>query len=385
MSYDLDVYTRQTGDRRRLTDLVCSLAGLTLAADDAESVRVIRGLRGTYSFTVDGPFDVESEDVPVDVSEHVLCARHLWRILVEGGSSGEIPHAVRCGRLLARELDGAVVDQQTGEVWSRSRSRSVNKPLRDERISEIGLHWFCLRDDLAPSTPEIYLDTVRRHLPEALPRRFGEHEPFPGRYEQAGAEGFRDTWQRATGSIYFAGTGPVIGGHLGAGPADRFPSKFWSASLALHAHVFDDPSWRAALRETFIDLADALPAFFATAQVTRGHIWSGRSSWSDGRTEPAVVAVRRHEGWTGIPPIPMWWTWLGRPFDDHAAALPRARTTTTRAGILFEADPYPRPAEELEHLTSWLPHDLFASLAPNPDRIQPVPLVGASTIPAELR
>lgn len=385
MSYDLAIYTRDTISAEQLTALIREAVGLDIDESDTRSISVVRGAHHRYSFTVDGPDNLEPEDVPAEVTQVVLGPRYLWSVLVEGSAASEVPHAVRFARRLAQALDGAVCDQQTDELWTRSKSRRIQKPAREQRISEVHLDWFARRDAVPPDVVGLYLDTVTRYLPEALPRRFGEYEPFQGKYDQVGAEGFAQAWRDATSLLFFSGSGPVIGGTFNAGPAEAHPDKFWSMSLTLHISAFNDSAWSDALRNVFVMLADGLPAFYATAQVTRGHIWNGRASWIDNQTEWPMMPLRYRVGWTGLPPTPMWWTWLGAPYADQASRLPGDRTSKTTAGVLFENSAQPLPRDELDPLSTWLPSNLFARLAPNPRSTIPAPLEAADRIPDWLR
>jgi hypothetical protein len=385
MSYDLAVFTPSSMSTEQMAALVAEGAGLSPEAGTGGSLTVVRGARRRYSFTVGGPDALEPEDVPIEVTAVLLGARHLWTVMVEGSAASEIPHAVRFARRLAKALNGAVLDPQTDEVWSRSKSRVIQKPAREERISEVRVDWFCLREHVAEDVVSLFLSTVGRYLPEALPRRFGEHEPLQGKYADSGQEGFSEAWQNATSLLYYAGSGPCIGGNLRAGPSERSPDRYWSVSMTFLAEPLHDQRWRDALREVFVDLADRLPAFYASAEVSRGHIWSGRTSWSDGKTEVTVRPMRYREGWVGLPPTPIWWTWVGAPYRAFFDRLPADRTSATAQGVLFENSTEPLARDDLAPLSAWLPEALFATLIPDSGNWQPVPVNRAAEIPAELR
>jgi hypothetical protein len=111
MSYDLEVYTPTALDADALAGLVTGAGVLDVDRSGDRQLVVVRGARRRYCFTVDGPDRVDPEDVPADVSRVVLGARHLFLVTVEGSAGSEVPHAVRFARRLARELEGAVVDQ----------------------------------------------------------------------------------------------------------------------------------------------------------------------------------------------------------------------------------------------------------------------------------
>jgi len=191
MSYDLAVYTSRTASRDELAGLLGQGSALQLESvgSDQRSLRAVRGARRRHSFTLDGPGDVEAEDVPAEVTAVLLGARHRYGIIVEGTADAEIPHAVRFARRLAQALDGAVLDQQTDEVWSRSRSRSVRKPTPDERVATVDVGWYCLGHEVSAAPASVFLRAAEELLPEALPRRFGEEEPLQGKLAAAGTDG----------------------------------------------------------------------------------------------------------------------------------------------------------------------------------------------------
>lgn len=384
MSYDLAVFAPRALSSVDLRALVEASSGLHAGDTVAKSIEVVRGARQRYCFTIEGPDQVEAEDVPTEIASVVLGSRCLYTVTVEGSADSEIPHAVRFARRLAQALDGALINQQSDEVWSKSKSRVIQRPSRESRVATVDVDWFCLRRDLNHDVPRRFIEAVAQHLPEALPRRFGEYEPLQGKYAEGGCEAFVAAWNDATSLLFFSGSGPCIGGSLAAGPSEQFPDRFWSMSLTFLAEPLRVPGWRDALRHVFTTLTDSLPAFYATAAVTRDHIWSGRSLWSDGDTEWSIRPLRYRDGWMGLTPTPTWWTWLGSPYRDLADRLPSDRTTSTERGALFEASIEPTAVDSLEGLDRWLPSDFFATLGPNPHRQQPIPLVRAKAIPDPL-
>ncbi|MFB9688832.1 hypothetical protein [Amycolatopsis plumensis] len=385
MSYDLQVYAPDQLDVGALRNLVSGIPGLEIdGVDDRRSLTVVRGVRRRYSFTIDGPERIAAEDVPAEVTGMVLGARHLYSVVVEGSAESEIPHALRFAKQLTVALDGAMLDVQTGRMWSRSRSRAIARPSRKTRVATVDLVWCCLREQVPADAPELVIAAAERHLPEALPRRFGEYEPLQGKYSETGREGFSQAWRAATSPLFFSGSGPCIGGYLGSGPGEQYPDRYWSMSLQLLADPLKEAQWREVVRDLFTALADTLGTFYASAEVIRDNIWSGRSAWSDGRTERVVRTLRHLDGWLGLSPIPPWWSWFGSPYASVAELLPGDRVRPTSKGVFFESAPEPLPRDQLEPLSRWLPADLFARIGPNPGHQQPVPLIRAAVVPKEL-
>lgn len=347
MSYDLQVYARDDLTADGLRDFVGQSAGLAVDAAEGRWLAVSRGVRRRYSFTVDGPDRLDAEDVPPEVAGSVLAARYLYSVSVEGIADSEIPHAVRFARRLAKILDGAVVDQQTGEIWSRSQSRAIVKPSREDRIATVDLEWFSLRKDMPDNASAVMLSAAERYLPEALPRRFGEYEPFQHKYSDEGSAGFHQAWREATSLLFFSGSGPCVGGDLNAGPSEQYPDRYWSMSMTFLADPLQEPGWRDAARRLFIALADGVHAFYASAQVSRNSVWSGRTLWTDGQTEVPISTLRYRDGWLGLPPTPTWWSWFGAPYRFVESLLPRDGLTATTEGILFESAREPTPRDAL--------------------------------------
>ena len=373
MSYDLQVYAPDQLDVGALRSLVGEISGLEIdGVDSRRSLTVVRGVRRRYSFTIDGPDRVAAEDVPVEVTGILLGARYLYSVMVEGSAESEIPHALRFAKQLTVALNGAMVDQQTGRLWTRSKSRTIVRPPRKTRVPMVGLVWCCLREQVPADAPALIISAAERYLPEALPRRFGEYEPFQGRYSETGMEGFSQAWRDATSWLFFSGSGPCAGGHLSGGPSQQFPDRYWSMSLTLLADPLREAPWRDAVRDLFTALADTLGTFYASAEVTRDN------------TEYAVRTLRSLDGWMGLPPTPTWWSWFGSPYASVAELLPGNRRRSTLKGVFFESATEPRPRDQTEPLSRWLPANLFARLGSNPGHQQPVPLIRAEVVPNEL-
>ena len=304
MSYDLHVYAAAALSAAELRDLVARIPRLEVAEFDAARrwYSVVRGARRRYCFTVDGPFDVEAEDVPEVVTATLLGVTHVFYVTAEGSADADVPYAVRFTRTLAQALGGVVVDQQSDQIWARGVERTSAAPARNERVKVINLDWYTRRMFVGPEFGARYPAICRRLLPEALPRRFGEYEPLQGKLAEAGDDGFANVWRDATSILFFTASPPCISGSMWAGPAEQHPRPIWHMSVNLHYQpLAADPRWREAVRRFFLAIAEDLHAFFASAEVTRGNIWNGRSLWSDGETEwqrhPCVeqIAHRVHE------------------------------------------------------------------------------------------
>lgn len=172
VSYDLQVYLRTEVGLDQLVRL------LSPGTEPDEPIQprqlvVVRGARRRCSFTVGAAHRCEAEDVPPEVDQVLLSATHVHEVLVEGSAATEIDHAIRFARRVAREFDGAVLDQQTGEVWTGSTSRQVARPTRQDRVGVVTLNWYCTAAGIGADMPAAFVEAAK-HLPEAMPRRFGD-------------------------------------------------------------------------------------------------------------------------------------------------------------------------------------------------------------------
>jgi hypothetical protein len=345
MSYDVQVFGRRQVELS--ADFVAGSPGLVLGRDG----RVLRGRRATYSFTVDGPFEVEPEDVPEEVLAHVLEPRWMWAILVEGSSQAEIPHAVKFAKRLAKAVEGAALDQQTGEVRAKVGSRATVAPPKDTRIDLLELHWYAFAD-AAPSDPvDDWTELCGRYLPEALPRRYGEYEPLQHRLDRDGPEVLREL-VRMDEDPFFSATKPCLDGSFFRN------DDILTIRLSLHESAVRDPGWQAAARRLFVAYAERRAAFLAIGEIVGRVLWNGRSTSYDGREENTFSLSRRDERWVGLTPYPVWWSWYGdsyRPLvESH---LDPAEVTAYPTGLFHQASPEPR---RRKRLTDPLPADLRA-------------------------
>lgn len=310
---------------------------------------------------------VDIEDVSPEVSAATLGVAVRYEVLVEGGSTANISPARRLARGLTAALGGAVLDAQTGEVWSPKTGRVVARPQRDERVAVIDVDWCFAKNVVRESTVHGFLALCRRYLPEALPRRFGDVEPMQERYEQVGEQGFVRFWSAGT-DVFWSARLPCTGGTL-YDPPGQYEEPGWKLSLDFLCEPFaSDPAWRATLRTLFVAVADELGAFYASAQVTDQYIWSSGGLCSDAATETPTY-VGGH-WWRGLPTHPVWWSWYGPEYTPIVADLLAADAVMrSERGIFHACSEVPRTRYELEaDRIPWLPADLTAESTGTPAR-----------------
>jgi hypothetical protein len=312
MSYDLSVYAVVPLGFDELLALVRSTAGLAVEgsrSSDAQSLMVVRGARRAYCFTIDGPFEVEPEDVPEEVTASVIGAKAVYQVLVEGSAEASIPHAVKFARKLAKATSGAMVDEQTEEVWPKAKGSRVARPREAARPTElVTVNFYTLMNELPEDLPGSYIALARKYLPEALPTRFGPHEPPQGKLDRDGDQAFTNVWlENPRSTLFFKCDYPIDWGAL---PGPEYPSSVRQASFYLDGAALSDPKWLEALHRFFVAFALKSNSFFASVEVLRNYEWGTRSYERLPGAEEEIWPIHVGE-WKGFVPYPQSWTWFG--------------------------------------------------------------------------
>lgn len=349
MSYDLLVYAGRAVEPDELRKVVAS-AGLEVETESGGTWTLVRGARRTYTATLEAPKPIEPEDVPEEVTAAMLSPRYLYQVVVEGSAEASIPHAVRVARRTAQASDGAVLDQQTGQTWSRGRLRAAPR-VESGTVDIVELRWY-VRDGFdGAEHARAWTRQAKRWFPEALPRRYGLVEPLQEKYAASGGDealaGYVSTAAK-TGSMvdtmaFFKASQPAVAGHLGTGRRPGIASH----GLTLLREPLGDVRWRDALRQFFLAFAVETDSILATAEVQRGLRWSGRSIGYDARSETGTYLAGR-DGWVGLPPEPVWWTWFGREYAPLVAEhLTPSSTASVDQGLFHWRAGAPVDREEL--------------------------------------
>lgn len=363
MSYDLAGYLPEALDAEALTALVDASPGLLLeesASEDAEGSQnwhILRGKKASYCFTLEGPYVVEPEDVPHEVTAAVLGAGVMYSILVEGSDSGSIPHAVRFTKRLAKEGNGAAQDLQTDEVWPKTSNRGTAKPERNTNIDAVEVRWYHLMDEIRDDFPQRHLDLARQYLPEALPKRFGAYEPAQGNLARDGDQAFIDAFAGEYGaSIFGVGTFPVFNSSFHGIFSGNKKHDHWnrkgdvqSVSISIHREVLDDPQWRDTFHRFFLAVARELRSFYASAEVNPGYLWNGRTLWS-GKSEWFYTQSGSGR-WKGLTDRPVWWAWFAPIYADLLRPYLKGTITEHTDGLFHSFGD--KPLHRLEIIERW--------------------------------
>ncbi|BCW56730.1 hypothetical protein V3C41_07440 [Paenarthrobacter nicotinovorans] len=379
MSYDLTVYCPETPTIEQVLLLVGNTRGLRVdsANTNDTGVVVLRGVKRSYSFTVDGPFPVEVEDIPVEITAVLPEVTTMFQVLVEGTQEAEIPHGVRFARKLAKACHGMVLDEQTDEVWPQPRTAKVaSQPEQKQEPLSVWLSWMLLEDDLPTDFLERYLQLAQELLPEAVPVRFGNYEPYQ-HFDSTGPEGFITEYYSSKANkweVHYKNPSPITFGKID-GPERAWGIPFTRITLVVDGPNLADDALRSALRRFFLAVATELGAVYASAEVERGQYMPRRPFF---RLPP--------DQWVGFPPYPLWWVWAGPRLAPEIGHFLGPTAEEHNGGVFraFSDEPLDRDAlaDVLgpENLP-WIPAEYSATYTDH----QVAPLAVASVIPEVLR
>lgn len=213
------------------------------------------------------------------------------------------------------------------------------------RLDVLTVRWYERREGPGPIVPR-WLAAARAHLPEAVPRRFGDSEPLRGRFDHEGDAGLAAAHDRAEQLLFLAGTPPVHAASLAARPTTSWGPV---AAHTLHAE-------RGAADDRVRAFALALAGrhtLYVSASVCRDVLLDRGTLVHDrsGGEEPYLAALGE---WVGLPPEPPLWCWFGPAYVPLVRRHVHAEAVA--GGLLRDEGP-------------WVPEHLRARLdEPDPVR-----------------
>jgi hypothetical protein len=379
--------------------------------------QVARALGDELAGLLDGPQELQAEDVPAEVAgeagdgvwvgytlsvpardgEQALAAAARLAKAVRGvvcgddqvvwgegpvppkAPAGPGPFAFKPPTLKARGLAKPLTPPpfQPGADWP------VAKPTAEQRIMALFLDWHGVHAAAQRPVTEVLAEQAMALFPEALPRRFGHYEPPQDRFDRVGAAGLTAAWQAgADWDLILTGSGlPCLGGGVYSwAPGDGLP-RMWHLSLAFIGDTFRDAAWCDGLRAFFTAVADRAPALYAKAEVVPGLTYSGQQLFYRYKDKSAQNPYDRGRGLLGVTRRPTWWAWFGGGYlplvADRLDRPPTTwRVTASAAGRLAELAARPTTAVGLGH--AWFPRHLRVRpgiLGPRPARLRPPDLL----------
>ncbi|GIF47360.1 hypothetical protein DFJ67_6823 [Asanoa ferruginea] len=318
MSYDVTI----AAHRAMRTDLVEAWAGERSLALAKEPDHLVLGSPSSGEFIeVWGPDPAEADDFDEMLAAACLAPRWMVQLSTTAGATKATITLLRTlARHIAEQTDGAAMDpRRDGLIWPRGR-RKMAVPAVERSTSMVRMDWFVPPSRWADAAGQI-VDLLARRCPEALPTRYGHWEPPPHRFDRAEPQPFTEAVRGAADDyLFWRASRPCFGGSANPpNPAagDERPTVGRIELSFDGGLVRADDRWREALVDLFATAARTFGAFFAAAQEEPGHLVSRNRSWP---TKESLTHSAEHilngQTWQGLPPVPMWLSWYGRPYAD---------------------------------------------------------------------
>jgi hypothetical protein len=315
-----------------------------------------------------GPSDrVLPEDIPEEVMAALPGIEHVAHLSLEP------INAPKAGALLLRKAaaaiakagHGVILDPQQDSLQLASGAkRYVSAKPTTARVSQLELSWFFDHARLLePASIVRLLDTLSNHLPEALPRRYGTHQPPQHELEKTGRDHLVDflATHFPTFVVWYAHR-PVRHVFVSLDAECGWQRRGYRCnrlSLQLDSDALDQPGWQLALERLWRRLSLELEPFYSEVRTLGGYLQYGARLGIDGETE---ISPTSSGSWRGIPPR------LG-----HGAALgPRYRELWPKfvehadlsGDLAFVATPDWRTKDDAADLVGGVPRELALSFMP---------------------
>jgi len=262
------------------------------------------------------------EDAPPEAV--ALQAGIAWH--VEAGLDGSevgLAKTLRALRAIAKAGHGVIADDD--EVWRPGRSRRTRwsfpvSPLSSE-AGRFTMGWWTIDPAITTEAGAAALvETLGRVLPEAMPARWGDIEPYPLSFETEGPEGLA---RFIASQVDDLGRYRFFGAKLrppfsefsivnGGPPLGRFRPVPGLRNLQIEAgaSVLRQPGWGRQLAAAFSALLRVARPFYAEARLDPNATWD--HGWSIEQMSPL-----NPYHWWGFPhAVPMAMV-IGPPYTGH--------------------------------------------------------------------
>jgi hypothetical protein len=218
-----------------------------------------------WLLNVEEPLRIEKDDLAPELRSTLSRCRWRVDIHLEGAASDEAIAAMEAlSRRLIEEEAAWLHDPQAGTLSSRAGTWPVLAGAAQEEGGFQLAVFFERADQIDRPRYARFLDVVAAELPEALPHRYGEFEPFQGRWAEGGKAAFLEQWDPLD-PPFWSGKTPAAHGycsfHHPVAPREAFRAGM--IEIEFRPALARDPAKLAAALRLTEQAALCVGAFYA--------------------------------------------------------------------------------------------------------------------------
>ncbi len=288
------------------------------------------------------------EDIPDEVVGALPGIAHVVYVCLEplGAPKAGLTMLGKLTRAVAKVAHGVILDPQQDMVELARGTKRYQPPKRDneQRFAMLEMSWWLNHGRLLePMFLDSLVELLETHLPESMPRRYGEHEPPQHVYAKTGREHFVSFLAtNLTDFIIWNAQRPVGGWHFSVDSSCGFQPlgqqqqyRCNRVTLSLEAMALTQPGWATGLQRFWRRTSGLLQPFFGDVRTLQGY--SGRPSdpMMDAETESHPVSSW---WWKGIPPELGHAVVVGAPYLEHWPELSAAADHVGELAFLSNDD-----------------------------------------------
>jgi hypothetical protein len=339
-----------------------------------------------------GPHRVfEDEDMDADVT--ALVPAPAWQIEIGCALSREETwaDALQLAEYVARQCRGVVWTGESGLTWPPQKREQTHHTKKSEQtlIDTLTLEWFSHASKEPVKSGQAFLDVLKETFPELRPYRFGVYEPLQGQLGSEEDGPFLDLWRSFGGNtasvmslLFMQSKRPCLSASVsfphiylsrivrrsiaGSPPGPRpltSTQNIVRVKMDLDVSALSDEKVRERTVGMFVAMSRRLDCFYAQGYIERNHFSSHK-----GRL--AVTGMKEWyplpsgQEWFGIPDVPVWLSWFGRPYKPLVAPSLSSRSSPgireEDDGIFVRLGEYPADLRQLQPIRFELPGALLA-------------------------
>lgn len=261
-----------------------------------------------WQIVINASDKVLPEDVEDEISALVPGIAYLTELNLEGAATnqaGKLLHTT--AREIAGRTHGVVADPQSDRITTPSGVTRFALPKKEKSFSVVNLSWWFLNGVLLASAGRKgLLSLLKKLLPEALPKRYGEYEPPQYLFAKTGANHLaRFMNQHLDDCMVWYPNRPVNGVQVSC------PRPLGSNDNGFRTHLVEievetaaltQPGWMEQLRLFWRQMTFLLRPIYSEVRTEGGYIRSGGSVW----VTPASIQEKypfttRSWFWRGVP------------------------------------------------------------------------------------